>query len=138
MACPSPQLAELLVEQMRDGEDFVREQRIQRFSSPARDDWRPWFGSVVSSDAALATLRAELTSNLDGDDWLRILTRRKREIDAFRSTGMPVPTWASVREISSPSPRREETRPSFCCATWWRRVVPLLRKLFARRRELSG
>jgi hypothetical protein len=42
MACPSPELAELIVQQMREVDEFVRASRLQRTTFLALEEWRPW------------------------------------------------------------------------------------------------
>lgn len=36
-----------------------------------------------------------------GEDWEEMLDQRKREIDAFKERGLPLPTWAQA-EIFAP------------------------------------
>ncbi|MBB5413912.1 lambda family phage portal protein [Paraburkholderia sp. HC6.4b] len=50
-------------------------------------------GAVLGMDAGLSTLEMECAENT-GEDWEDILDQRKREVDAFRERGLPLPQWA--------------------------------------------
>ncbi|MFS7159806.1 phage portal protein [Serratia proteamaculans] len=57
-------------------------------------------GAILGMDAGLSTLEMEATENA-GEDWEEMLDQRKREIDAFKERGLPLPTWAQA-EIFAP------------------------------------
>ncbi|WP_413509999.1 phage portal protein [Serratia liquefaciens] len=57
-------------------------------------------GAILGMDAGLSTLEMEAAENA-GEDWEEMLDQRKREIDAFKERGLPLPTWAQA-EIFAP------------------------------------
>lgn len=57
-------------------------------------------GAILGMDAGLSTLEMETAENA-GEDWEEMLDQRKREIDAFKERGLPLPTWAQA-EIFAP------------------------------------
>lgn len=62
-------------------------------------------GAVLGMDAGLSTLEMEAAENA-GEDWEEMLDQRKREIDAFKERGLPLPTWAQA-EIFAPETIRD-------------------------------
>lgn len=51
-------------------------------------------GAILGMDAGLSTLEIECSENV-GEDWEEILDQRKREIEALKERGLPLPEWAS-------------------------------------------
>lgn len=62
-------------------------------------------GAILGMDAGLSTLEMEAAENA-GEDWEEMLDQRKREIDAFKERGLPLPTWAQA-EIFAPETIRD-------------------------------
>lgn len=54
-------------------------------------------GAILGMDGGLSTLERECAEQ--GLDWEETLDQRKREIDAFKDRGIPVPTWAGVANV---------------------------------------
>jgi len=51
-------------------------------------------GAILGMDAGLSTLQQESIDQ--GQDWEEILDQRAREIEGFKSRGIPVPSWAGM------------------------------------------
>ncbi|XTZ40062.1 phage portal protein [Salmonella enterica] len=52
-------------------------------------------GAILGLDAGMSTLEMEVAENV-GEDWEEIMDQRKREIDACRQLGIPLPGWAQA------------------------------------------
>ena len=67
-------------------------------------------GAVLGMDAGLSTLEDEVAENA-GADWEEQLDQRKREIEAFRERGLPVPTWANMQTAGDTPGQRDNATP---------------------------
>jgi lambda family phage portal protein len=56
-------------------------------------------GAVLGMDAGLSTLELECAEQ--GLDYEEVLDQRKREIEAFKERGIPVPTWAGMQSTTA-------------------------------------
>jgi lambda family phage portal protein len=54
-------------------------------------------GAILGMDGGLSTLERECAEQ--GLDWEEVLDQREREINAFKDRGIPVPTWAGVKDV---------------------------------------
>lgn len=50
-------------------------------------------GAVIGMKSGLSTLEHECAEN-SGSDWEEVLDQRRREIEAFKERGLPLPEWA--------------------------------------------
>lgn len=57
-------------------------------------------GAILGLDAGMSTLEMEIAENV-GEDWEEIMDQRKREIDACRERGIPLPSWAQADAFAS-------------------------------------
>lgn len=81
MACPSPELAELIAQQMREVDEFLRRSRLQRLALLALEEWRPWLSppdeagwreiSYARMAARLSSLDTLTSEVLSPHLWLR-------------------------------------------------------------------
>ncbi|MEC5321116.1 phage portal protein [Brenneria populi subsp. brevivirga] len=66
-------------------------------------------GAILGLDAGLSTLAREVAEN-EGEDWEEVLDQRKREIEACKERGLPLPSWAQADEFAQDTIKEPETK----------------------------